>query len=105
MVERFADVVVLEMAVAAADRVGAAILAGCADELLGAGVGDQGQTVALRAGVRRRIVRLQAGVDVERSKREAAQCRGYRGAERHKGRAKAENLHLERVAGDSGRVE
>ncbi len=42
----------------------AAILAGGGDELLGAGVGHQGQRIAIGAGVGGRVVGLQAAVDV-----------------------------------------
>src|SRR6266496_3510262 len=58
----------------------AAVLAGGADELLAAGVGDQGMGVALDARVGRRIVGLQAGVDVERRDRETANRRRDGGA-------------------------
>src|SRR5206468_964400 len=42
----------------------ATVPTGGGDELLGAGIGDQGKGVFARVGVSRRIVRLQAGVDV-----------------------------------------
>ena len=73
------------------------VLEGFGHKLLGAGIGDQSQSIPVRTGERGRITRLQPRMDVERRSGERTQGRGDRRPQGHVEMAEAEDLHLERV--------